>query len=67
MTVENEPRRLRGFAALSPERRTEIARQGGAAVPSDKRSFSQSKSLAADAGAKGGAAERKVGRAPKAS
>lgn len=47
---------LRGFASLSPERRIEIARKGGAAVPADKRSFSQNRSLAIEAGAKGGAA-----------
>ena len=27
----------RGFAAMDPERRREIARRGGASVPSDKR------------------------------
>lgn len=58
--MTDKPKALRGFAAMSKERRTEIARQGGAAVPSDKRSFSQSNTLAAEAGAKGGAAERKT-------
>lgn len=44
----------RGFAALTPERRTEIARLGGAGVPADKRSFSRSAELAASAGRVGG-------------
>lgn len=46
----------RGFASMDPERRREIARKGGASVPADKRSFSQNRSLAADAGRKGGEA-----------
>lgn len=48
---------LRGFASLSPERRREIAAKGGASVPADKRSFSQDRTLASTAGAKGGAAK----------
>lgn len=44
----------RGFAALTPERRTEIARLGGAGVPADKRSFSRNPELAASAGRVGG-------------
>lgn len=44
----------RGFASLSPERRSEIARKGGAAVPSAKRSFSTNSDLAREAGRKGG-------------
>lgn len=46
----------RGFAAMSLERRTEIARKGGASVPADKRSFSQDRALARVAGSKGGEA-----------
>ena len=49
-------RSRRGFAAMDPERRREIARKGGASVPSEKRSFSQDRSLAAQAGRKGGEA-----------
>ena len=37
-------------------RQREIARKGGASVPSEKRSFSQDRSLAAQAGRKGGEA-----------
>ena len=40
----------RGFAAMDPERRREIARRGGASVPSEKRSFAQDRDLAATAG-----------------
>jgi general stress protein YciG len=46
----------RGFAAMSPERRREIAAKGGAAVPAEKRSFSKSRDLAAKAGRTGGSA-----------
>ena len=46
----------RGFASMSPERQREIARKGGASVPSEKRSFSQDRDLAAKAGRKGGEA-----------
>lgn len=50
------PRRpaLRGFAAMDAERRREIARKGGRSVPDEKRSFAQDRSLAAEAGRKGG-------------
>jgi len=54
----------RGFAAMDPERRREIARRGGASVPSEKRSFAQNRDLAANAGRKGGAASRGGGRRP---
>ncbi|MDO1560325.1 KGG domain-containing protein [Brevundimonas sp. 2R-24] len=46
----------RGFASMDPERQREIARKGGASVPSEKRSFSQDRNLAAAAGRKGGEA-----------
>ncbi len=46
----------RGFASMDPARQREIARKGGASVPSEKRSFSQDRSLAATAGRKGGEA-----------
>ncbi len=52
---------LRGFASLTPERRIELARMGGAAVPSAKRSFSQDRDLARAAGKKGG----EISRSPK--
>ena len=52
------PRARRGFAVMSPERRSEIARKGGASVPSEKRSFAMNRDLAAAAGRKGGEASR---------
>ena len=48
----------RGFASMDPERQREIARKGGASVPSEKRSFSQDRGLAAQAGRKGGMVSR---------
>jgi uncharacterized protein len=40
---------------MDPERRREIARLGGAAVPLEKRTFSRRKDVASAAGTKGGA------------
>lgn len=54
MTEKTSRVHLRGFASLSPERRSEIARRGGAAVPADKRAFSRDRQLASTAGRKGG-------------
>ena len=52
----NEPtnKPLRGFAAMDPEKRKEIARKGGQLVPPEKRSFSVNKALAVHAGSLGG-------------
>ena len=47
-------RSTRGFASMDPSRQKEIASKGGRSVPSDKRSFSQNRELAAQAGRKGG-------------
>ncbi|MBA4792486.1 general stress protein [Phenylobacterium sp.] len=58
----NQPRARRGFAAMNPERRREIARKGGASVPGEKRSFAKDRDLAASAGRKGGEASRGGGR-----
>ncbi len=46
----------RGFAAMSIEQRQEIAAMGGRAVPAERRSFAQDKTLAVKAGKKGGKA-----------
>lgn len=54
----------RGFASLTPEKRLEIARKGGAAVPMEKRAFSTNPTLAQEAGRKGGAASRAVRKTP---
>lgn len=51
-----KPKSKRGFASMDPARQREIARKGGASVPADKRSFSQNRSLAQQAGKKGGEA-----------
>lgn len=48
------PRRPRGFALMSPERRREIASMGGKSVPDEKRTFSRRRKLAVAAGRKGG-------------
>jgi general stress protein YciG len=63
--MTDQPKSRRGFAAMDPEKRREIAARGGAAVPADKRSFSQNRQLAKDAGAAGGAVSRGGGRKPK--
>lgn len=57
-----KPKARRGFAAMNPERRREIARKGGASVPSEKRSFAKDRDLAAAAGRKGGESSRGGGR-----
>ncbi len=44
----------RGFASMDAERQRQIASMGGKAVPDSKRSFSQNRRLAAEAGRKGG-------------
>jgi len=59
---QNPPRARRGFAAMSPEKRREIARRGGAAVKPENRSFAKDRDLAASAGRKGGEASRGGGR-----
>jgi len=48
------PKKPRGFGAMSPERRREIASLGGKSIPPEKRSFSQNHALAASAGSTGG-------------
>ena len=43
----------RGFASMNAERQRQIASMGGKAVPDEKRSFSQNRRLAAEAGPQG--------------
>lgn len=50
----------KGFAAMSPERRKEIARSGGKAITPEKRAFSQNRDLASRAGKIGGKATGKL-------
>jgi uncharacterized protein len=49
----------RGFAAMDDDKQREIARKGGESVPDDKRSFSQDRNLASEAGRKGGEASHR--------
>jgi len=44
----------RGFASMDAEKQRTIASKGGRSVPNEKRSFSQNRELAAQAGRKGG-------------
>ncbi len=44
----------RGFASMDEEKQREISRKGGESVPDEKRSFSQDRDLASEAGRKGG-------------
>lgn len=55
----------RGFAAMDPERRREIAAKGGSSVPADKRSFAKNRELATEAGRRGGENGRGGGRKPE--
>jgi general stress protein YciG len=43
---------------MTPEKQREIASKGGKSVPAEKRSFSQNRDLAAQAGRKGGLASQ---------
>lgn len=54
MAVQQGTRSLRGFAAMDVEKQRAIASKGGQSVPDEKRSFSQNRKLAAEAGRKGG-------------
>lgn len=60
--MTDTPKQHRGFAAMTPERQLEIARKGGAAVKPERRSFSQDRDLAAEAGRRGGLASHGGGR-----
>src|ERR1700684_3880394 len=44
----------RGFASMDAEKQRAIASKGGQSVPNEKRSFSQNRELAGEAGRKGG-------------
>ena len=59
MTDTPTTKKPRGFAAMSPERRAEIAAMGGRSIPAEKRSFSQNRELARTAGIKGGETSRR--------
>ena len=50
----SEPKKKRGLAALTPERRREIAQLGGKSVPREKRAFFNNPEKAKSAGSLGG-------------
>lgn len=52
MTEDATPKARRGFAAMDPEKRRELARKGGASVPGHKRAYSTDRGLASTAGKK---------------
>lgn len=56
----SQTKRLRGFAALSPEKRREISSRGGRSVDPAKRAYSRDPELAMRAGRKGGISPRKA-------
>lgn len=60
--MTDKPKAKRGFALLSPERRREVASKGGAALSPEQRSFSKDRTLAAQAGRKGGEASHGGGK-----
>jgi general stress protein YciG len=60
-----KPRSHRGFAAMDPAKRIAIATKGGSSVPPEKRSFSQNRELATEAGRTGGGLSRGGGRPRK--
>ena len=66
--MEKSGKAKRGFAAMDPEKRCEIARLGGKSVPPEKRSFSRNSDFAVQAGRKGGqsvdSADRAFSRDP---
>lgn len=45
---------------MTPERRREISSLGGKAIPAQKRSFSQNRELAREAGRKGGLTPKRL-------
>ena len=63
-TEAGKTKSTRGFASMDAARQREIASKGGQSVPQEKRSFSQDRELAAQAGRKGGQNSR-GGRNPE--
>lgn len=57
------PKQRRGFAAMDPAKRREIARKGGASVAPENRTYAKNRELAASAGKKGGEVSRGARRA----
>lgn len=61
--MSEAPKKRRGFAAMDPEKRRQIASMGGKAVPKEKRSFSKDRVLASKSGRKGGSSVARPKRA----
>ena len=55
-------RKRSGFASMTPERRKEVAANGGASVTKEKRHFSTNPDKAREAGKKGGFAKSNKGK-----
>ena len=53
--MSDAPKRLRGFAAMTPEKRSAISRKGGLAVPPENRQYSRDRELASVSGRRGAA------------
>lgn len=64
MTDEEKPKRARGFALMDPERRRELAREGGRAAHRGGRAHRFTTEEAKIAGRKGGAGTHRARRAP---
>ena len=54
--MEQKAKSTKGFGSMDPIKQRQIASMGGQAVPHEKRSFSQNRALAQEAGRKGGKA-----------
>jgi hypothetical protein len=54
MADQNRQSGNQGFASMDETKQRDIASKGGQSVPDEKRSFSQDRELAAEAGRKGG-------------
>jgi len=54
--MDGEPRKLRGFAAMTPEKRREVSAKGGAASPGY---FAANPEAAKEAGRKGGSVSKR--------
>lgn len=52
--MDEQPKKRKGFAGMSPEKQRQIAAKGGRSVPRENRSFSRSPELAKAAGQLGG-------------
>ena len=56
--IDAPTKKPRGFAAMTPERRREVAAKGGSAVRPENRAYAKDRTLAETAGRKGGLKSR---------